>query len=62
MLCTPCIPWSPSPQVSPAGSDYAESMEEYGGELPGDSALQGGQFPMLEFAKKHFREVQRMKT
>ncbi|CAM5087940.1 unnamed protein product [Natator depressus] len=49
-------------EVSPAGSDYAESMEEYGGELPGDSALQGGQFPMLEFAKKHFREAQRMKT
>ncbi|XP_067390295.1 unconventional myosin-XV [Emydura macquarii macquarii] len=48
-------------EVSPAGSDYADSVEEYGGELPGDSALQGRQFPMLEFAKKYFRAVQRMK-
>ncbi|XP_034639514.1 unconventional myosin-XV [Trachemys scripta elegans] len=49
-------------EVSPVGSDYAESVEEYGGELPGDSALQGGQFPMQEFAKKYFREAQRTKT
>ncbi|XP_029767132.1 unconventional myosin-XV [Terrapene carolina triunguis] len=49
-------------EVSPVGSDYAESAEEYGGELPGDSALQGGQFPMQEFAKKYFREAQRTKT
>ncbi|KAM7152514.1 unconventional myosin-XV [Macrochelys suwanniensis] len=49
-------------EVSPMGSDSAENAEEYGGELPGDSALRGGQFPMQEFAKKYFREAQRMKT
>uniref|UniRef100_K7FSJ5 Myosin XVA n=1 Tax=Pelodiscus sinensis TaxID=13735 RepID=K7FSJ5_PELSI len=62
-LCTshPLQPMVPLSQVSPAGSDYADNVEECGGELPGDSALQEGQFPMLDFAKKYFRESQRRK-
>ncbi|XP_075755876.1 unconventional myosin-XV [Pelodiscus sinensis] len=48
-------------EVSPTGSDYVDNVEECGGELPGDSALQEGQFPMLDFAKKYFRESQRRK-
>ncbi|XP_074867214.1 unconventional myosin-XV [Carettochelys insculpta] len=49
-------------EVSPRGSDYADSVEECGGELPADSALQDGQFPLLEFAKKYFRVAQRRTT
>ncbi|KAH0632036.1 hypothetical protein JD844_020060 [Phrynosoma platyrhinos] len=45
--------------VSPAGSDFTESGEGFGGAQ--HSTPRGGPFTMLEFAKKYFREGQRAK-
>ncbi|XP_042293750.1 unconventional myosin-XV [Sceloporus undulatus] len=46
-------------EVSPAGSEFTESGEGFGG-AP-HSPPRGGPFTMLEFAKKYFREGQRAK-
>uniref|UniRef100_A0ABM5F0J4 Unconventional myosin-XV n=1 Tax=Pogona vitticeps TaxID=103695 RepID=A0ABM5F0J4_9SAUR len=47
-------------EVSPAGSEYTDSLEDLPGALE-SLPPPGGSFTMLEFAKKYFREGQRAK-
>ncbi|XP_029433068.1 unconventional myosin-XV [Rhinatrema bivittatum] len=48
--------------VSPAPSEYAESVDEYVAEATDEISLQGNQYTMVEFAKKYFRDAQRKTT
>ncbi|XP_066433961.1 unconventional myosin-XV [Eleutherodactylus coqui] len=45
---------------SPTPSEYAESLDEYTGADTSEIILQGSSYNMVEFAKKYFREGQRM--
>ncbi|XP_053328005.1 unconventional myosin-XV [Spea bombifrons] len=45
---------------SPTPSEYAESLDEYADPATSEITLQGSQFNMVDFAKKYFREGQRM--
>ncbi|XP_068102481.1 unconventional myosin-XV [Hyperolius riggenbachi] len=45
---------------SPTPSEYAESLDEYVDPCTSEIMLQGTEYNMVEFAKKYFREGQRM--
>ncbi|KAM9305752.1 LOW QUALITY PROTEIN: unconventional myosin-XV [Gastrophryne carolinensis] len=45
---------------SPTPSEYAESLDEYTDPTTSEIVLQGSPYNMAEFAKKYFREGQRM--
>ncbi|XP_078518827.1 unconventional myosin-XV [Lissotriton helveticus] len=45
--------------VSPAPSEYAESLDEFMDGVIDENILQDSRYTMLEFAKKYFRDVQR---
>ncbi|XP_069068400.1 unconventional myosin-XV [Pleurodeles waltl] len=48
--------------VSPAPSEYAESLDEFMDGVIDETILQDSRYTMLEFAKKYFRDVQRKTT
>ncbi|KAM8960363.1 unconventional myosin-XV [Pelodytes ibericus] len=47
---------------SPTPSEYAESLDEYTDPAISEIVLQGSTFNMVDFAKKYFREAQRMRV